>query len=560
MKLQVNKDEQSSPFHVGEQAVQRRLGVRDIEEWARKVVRNHLPEQHREFHTSLPFLIAAARDQDGRPWATLLEGPEGFVRSPDPQTLTIDAKTAQGDALEHALVDGADVGLLGIELATRRRNRVNGRFAAQDGNTLQFRVDQAFGNCPQYIRERNWFRVPDNTPGQAIKGNRLSPAQVHWIENADTFFIASGYRGTGESEAYGMDASHRGGDRGFVKVTDENTIVFPDYAGNNHYNTIGNLIQDPRAGYLFIDFETGSLLQLTGTARIEWDGEKLTEYPGARRLVTLTIGELVELPAAASLRWNADAGAVRSLRLIDKVRESEGVTSFVFEARDGGPLTEFEAGQHLPIQLSLPGRDEPVQRTYSLSGSPTDQHYRISVKREPHGLVSRFLHDHTSVGDIIDSRPPAGDFMMTCNECPLVLISAGVGITPMLSMLHQAVAQNHTRPIWFLHGARDGDHHPLANEVHTLENERPYITVHTSYSKPGPTDKLGSNYHHHGRLDRKVISDLAPGLNAHYFVCGPTNFMADMQAALEAYGVAADQIHTESFGPASSAPKETPPE
>ena len=126
-------DQTESPFHGGEQEVQERLGVRDIEDWARKVVRPYLPEQHRAFHTALPFLVAAARDASGRPWVTLLAGPDGFVTSPDPQSLVIDAKPVPGDALEAALVAGADIGILGIELATRRRNRVNGR-VSDDGS------------------------------------------------------------------------------------------------------------------------------------------------------------------------------------------------------------------------------------------------------------------------------------------------------------------------------------------------------------------------------------------------------------------------------------------
>ena len=143
-----------SPFHYGEQKVQEQLGVRDIETWARKIVRDYLPEQHREFHTSLPFLLVAARDRKGRPWVTLLDGAEEFVSSPDTRHLVIESKPAQGDALEDAFEIDADVGILGIELATRRRNRVNGRIVGNGLGAITFRVDQSFGNCPQYIRER----------------------------------------------------------------------------------------------------------------------------------------------------------------------------------------------------------------------------------------------------------------------------------------------------------------------------------------------------------------------------------------------------------------------
>ncbi|MGI9423599.1 MAG: pyridoxamine 5'-phosphate oxidase family protein, partial [Hyphomicrobiaceae bacterium] len=507
---------EASPFHRGERTVQERLGVRDIEDWARKVVRDHLPEQHRAFHTSLPFLVISTRDGRGRPWVTLLDGPDGFITSPDPHHLIIDAKPEPGDALADSFARGSDVGVLGIELATRRRNRVNGRVVANGSGGITIRVDQSFGNCPQYIREREWRRVDNNSSAEARNGSRLTRSQRAWIASADTFFIASGYRDDGENPTFGMDASHRGGDRGFVRVLNDKQLQFPDYAGNNHYNTIGNLVVDSRAGYLFVDFESGNLLQLTGTASIDWDSEELDTFPGARRLVTLEIEEIIELTDAVALRWEADAESVRSLRLVDKVSASADVTSFIFEARDGGPLAAFEPGQHLPLEVSVPGIDEAVRRTYSLSSAPSDDCYRITVKREPVGLVSRHLHDNVEPGAIIDSRRPAGDFMMTCNICPLVLVSAGVGITPMLSILHAVAAEKSDRRVWFVHGARDGQHHPLADEVRNLVSNRPNIDVHVAYSRPRSVDQLGTDYHSEGRIDGALLGELVRNVDAHY--------------------------------------------
>ena len=539
-----------SPFHKGEHDVHARLGLRDIEAWARKVVRDHMPKQHREFHTSLPFLVTSARDGKGRPWVTLLEGPDGFVTSPDIRQLVIDAKPAKGDALEEAFVPGADVGILGIELATRRRNRVNGRIAGNGSGAITFQVDQTFGNCPQYIRERAWRRDEESVAGETMRGPQLTPSQQEWIASADTFFIASGYRGDGDHPSYGMDASHRGGDRGFVRVLSETRIQYPDYAGNNHYNTIGNLVLDPRAGFLFVDFETGSLLQLTGTASIDWDSDDIATYPGARQLISLEIEEVVELPQAVKLRWDPDAESVRELRLVEKTRESADVTSFVFEARDGGDLAAFEPGQHLPIEVKISGTDEPARRTYSLSSGPGDDRYRISVKREPKGLVSRHLHDALEPGAIIEGRKPAGDFMMTCNLCPLVLVSAGVGVTPMMSILNAVTAERSDRPVWFVHGVRDGSHHPLASEARKLAADHPNVKLHFAYSKPEPSDRLGEDFDSDGRVDGDLLAGFVENRDAHYFLCGPTGFMADIQDALEQQGVPVEHIHTETFGPA----------
>jgi ferredoxin-NADP reductase/predicted pyridoxine 5'-phosphate oxidase superfamily flavin-nucleotide-binding protein len=542
-------DREESPFHPGEQEVQVRLGVRDIEDWARKVVRDYLPEEHRAFHTALPFLVVAARDNRGRPWATMLTGPDGFVTSPDARSLVIEARPGPGDGLEGSLVPGADVGILGIELATRRRNRVNGRIVENRSGDVIFGVEQAYGNCPQYIRERAWRRVEGEPAGRPAKGTRLTPAQQEWIISADTFFIASGYRDEGESATFGMDASHRGGDRGLVRVVNETRLMFPDYAGNNHFNTIGNLVLDPRAGFLFIDFETGSLLQLSGRAAIDWDSEAVVGIPGARRLVTFDIEEIIELPRAVALRWNVDAESVRSLRLIEKIPESEDVTSFVFEARDAGPLPVFEAGQHLPIELAVPGLEEPVRRTYSLSGAPSHERYRISVKRESRGLASRHLHDHVEPGEIIDTRRPAGGFMMTCNKCPVALVSAGIGVTPMMSMLHALAAEDGERPVWFVHGVRDGARHPLAHEARELAAIRSGIRVHVAYSRPRLTDEVGIDYDSEGRVDGALLASLIGDGDAHYFLCGPTRFMADLQTELERRNIPAEHIHTESFGP-----------
>jgi ferredoxin-NADP reductase/predicted pyridoxine 5'-phosphate oxidase superfamily flavin-nucleotide-binding protein len=538
-----------SPFHEGEHAVQERLGVRDIEDWARKVVRPYLPEEHRAFHTSLPFLVVAARDAEERPWATLLTGREGFVSSPDPLSLVMDAKPVPGDALEGAFKPGTDLGILGIELATRRRNRVNGRIQQDATTAIALVVEQTFGNCPQYIREREWRHVESTPAGAPTRGMRLARSQREWIASADTFFIASGHRGVGNNPAFGMDASHRGGDPGFVQVVSETRLKFPDYAGNNHFNTIGNLVLDPRAGFLFVDFETGSLLQLTGRATIDWDSDAVAGFPGARRIVTFDIGEIIELPTAIPLRWDATAESVRSLRLVEKNRESDDVTSFVFEARDSGPLPSFEAGQHLPIELEIPGVEAPVRRTYSLSGAPSADRYQISVKREPKGLASRHLHDHVEPGAILDTRKPAGDYMMSCSKCPVVLVSAGIGVTPMMSMLHVLAAEDSTRPVWFVHGVRDGAHHPLGREARESGAKRHGIHLHVAYSRPRPEDRLGTDYDSEGRIDGALLASLVEDQEAHYFLCGPTGFMADIQDALERQHVPAEHIHTESFGP-----------
>ncbi len=536
-----------SPFHDGERQVQERLGDRDVERWARGAIRGFMPDQHRAFFEDQPFMIASARDAAGRPWATVLEGWPGFVRSPDPGSLTISALPVAGDALEEAFVAGADVGFIGIELATRRRNRVNGTVASAGSDGFRFAVGQSFGNCPQYIRARDVRWSTEAASGEAVRGSRLSATQAAWIRSADTFFIATGYRGEGDDEAFGMDVSHRGGERGFVHVLDDRRLMFPDYAGNRFYNTLGNILADARTGLLFLDFASGSLLQVTGRATIVWDVEEVAKVPGARQLVSFEVDEIVELTSVLHLRWQKEASAIRSLRLAEKIRESSDVTSFVFEARDEGALPSFKAGQHLPIELSLPAGHGKIQRSYSLSGDPSEGRYRISVKREPNGLVSRLLHDVLQVGGYIDAGRPAGDFSLPETNDPVVLASAGIGITPLLSMLHHLAGEDGSRPVWFVQSVRDGDHHPFRQEVESLTAGRPNIRHEIRYSRPQPSDVSGRDYNSVGRITAQELLDLSPKLQTQYFLCGPSAFLADLKSGLEQLGVSQERIHFEAF-------------
>lgn len=549
-----------SPFHAGELEVQRRLGVDEsIGAWASQVIRDAMPEQHRDFYRELPFLVAAARDRSGRPWATLLAGAPGFVESPDPRRLSIRNGLPAGDALEGELEAGVDLGLLGIELSTRRRNRVNGRLLEADSTRLELEVGQAFGNCPQYIREREWESVPASeagrAPSRAQRLRNLDPEQRAWIEAADTFFVASGHRGEGDAAYYGMDASHRGGPRGFVGFDEQDRLVFPDYAGNNHFNTIGNLMKDPRAGLLFVDFDTGGLLQLTGRTEIDWDPENLKAHPGAQRLVRFTLDEAVHLPDVLPIRWHARVSPPADLRVIGRTRESEDVMSFELAPTDGSPLLSFAPGQHLPVSFEVEGVSEPIRRTYSLSNAPGEAFYRISVKREPEGLVSKLLHDEAVIGARLAAGAPAGDFQLQEGTGAIVLISAGIGVTPLESMLATHVARADRRPLDFFHVARDGAHHPLAAETRSFVETGAHRSLHVFYTKPGENDRRGRDFDEEGRPDAQRIlerlgqSSDRSGERVDFYLCGPIGFMAEIQRGLESSGIPVERIHSESFGP-----------
>lgn len=288
------------PFHDGELEAQARAG----ESSRGTGIRDFMPEQHRQFFPLLPYLFAAGRDAAGRPIATVLAGEEGFVTSPAPNGLAIAALPSPHDPADNALLAGAEIGVLGIDFRTRRRNRANGLIAARDGAGLRVSVTQSFGNCAKYIQSRQHQPAPAlDRPAESLAG--LDAAARALIEGADTLFIASG-------AGSGLDISHRGGRPGFVRIDGER-LSLPDFAGNSYFNTFGNLLREPAAGLLFIDFASGDLLQLQGQAQIVWDGPELAELEGARRLLKVEVMRAWRRRAALPLRWNEPEPAPTTL-------------------------------------------------------------------------------------------------------------------------------------------------------------------------------------------------------------------------------------------------------
>ena len=302
-----------SPFHSGEQALQARAGVRDrVERVGRTMIRELMPDQHRAFFAELPFVVVGALDDRDRPRASILSGAPGFMISPDPRTLRIDARPADGDPIGAALIAGAPLGLLGIQFDTRRRNRLNGTLIGAGGPGFVVRVQQVFGNCPQYIQARMPALAPERIAAPRrvrAEGARLSAAATALAAGADTFFIASASPGArGGDPVEGVDVSHRGGKPGFVRVSEENgrsVLTSPDFAGNRFFSTFGNLLRNPAASIVFLDFASGHLLSLAGNAEVEWDGPEIASFAGAQRLLRFRVDEGVWIENAVPLRWSA---------------------------------------------------------------------------------------------------------------------------------------------------------------------------------------------------------------------------------------------------------------
>ncbi len=307
----------ASPFHRGEQRIQQRLGLRDkLESLGRRVIHDYLPEQHREFYHRLPFVFVAHADREGRPWASMLVAREGFMTSPDDKHLSINTAPPAGDPLADALYEGNRLGLLGIELSSRRRNRLAGRIERVSAAGFQLAVDQAFGNCPQYIQARACEPAsPGSLPKPSvIELHRLDSEAQALIAGSDTCFVAS-FAADGSGRAYeGADMSHRGGMPGFIRVDNDRCLTIPDYRGNNHFNTLGNFSENPRAGMLFIDFAGGHLLTLTGAVEILWDSPETALFPGALRLWTFRLERGRWLKNALPMKWSAPDYSPATLR------------------------------------------------------------------------------------------------------------------------------------------------------------------------------------------------------------------------------------------------------
>ena len=290
----------TSPFHPGEQQVQRRLGVRDrMEAVGRRVLRDFMPDQHREFFAALPFLVLGTLDAAGQPWAAIAAGKPGFLATPDATTLRV----AAPPPLAAHVREGGDIGTVGIDFAARRRNRANGLVAALSADGFDIAVKQSFGNCPKYIQARDWTMLEGHAPGRVVHGRWLGAAERALIACADTFFIASAVGSVRGEASHGVDASHRGGPPGFVRVDDEHTLTVPDFLGNAYYNTLGNLLLNPRCGLLFLDFAGGTTLHIAAEAEIIWDGPEVARFAGAERLVRFHVGERITAEDAVPLRW-----------------------------------------------------------------------------------------------------------------------------------------------------------------------------------------------------------------------------------------------------------------
>ena len=572
-----------SPWHPGELELQKAAGVAQrMDEIGRRVIRSFMLDQHRAFYTQLPFVVLGAVDKDGDPWATLLAGKPGFLQATTAHRLSVSTgKRDPRDPASSGLDSGESIGLLGIELDTRRRNRLNGIVRNSSEAGFDVEVAQSFGNCPQYIQLRDFEFVRDSasvSKQEAVPLSELSERARAMITAADTLFVASYVDIDGEPRQ--VDVSHRGGRAGFVRLGDDGVLTVPEFAGNSFFATLGNFLVNPKAGLLFTDFEAGDLLQLSGDAEIVLQSPEIAAFQGAERLWRFKPRRIVYRPDALPLHWTfqregwspnslmtgdwaqveerlkaaALADSWRPFRVTKIADESSLIRSFYLEPQDGAGRLAHQAGQHLPIRVTLAGASKPVIRTYTLSVSPSDEFYRISVKRE--GAVSVYLHDTLRVGDVIEARAPAGQFTIDALERrPAVLLAAGVGVTPMLAMLRHIVYEGlrtrRVRPTWFFQSAHALAERAFTTEIHELA-QKAQGRVHVMRLLTDPSGALkDKDYDVAGRIDLRILRGTLPFDDYDFYLCGPGAFMQSIYDGLRNLNVADARIHAESFGPAA---------
>ncbi|MFI6464240.1 pyridoxamine 5'-phosphate oxidase family protein [Streptomyces sp. NPDC050528] len=280
-------------YHAGSRAVQDLAGVRELADHVGQIIGQGIKPVAAAFLELQPLLILGAADPaTGRVWASPLTGTPGFVRATGPHQISITGAPRPTDPLTPALSEARDlpVGTIALDPRTRRRMRVDGQLRRTAGG-LAIEAERVFSNCPKYIQRRESYEtIATREPERPRHTTELTSMQTEFIKTADTFFLATVHK-------HGADASHRGGNPGFVQATSPHDLTWPDYTGNAMFLSLGNLVTDPRAGLLFLDWTTGTTLQLTGKASPEFDEN------GERR-VRFTLTEAIETPAAIPLRWS----------------------------------------------------------------------------------------------------------------------------------------------------------------------------------------------------------------------------------------------------------------
>ncbi|KAK9818006.1 hypothetical protein WJX72_005632 [[Myrmecia] bisecta] len=446
-----------TPFHPGEQQMQLLTGARSItEQLGRQWIAPTLSPQAAEFFRKQSFLFTGTKDAEGCMWASVLAGSPGFMTSPDNKHLKINnlRMLYQDPAPFRA---GDHIGTVAIELHTRRRQRLNGTIAARDADSLTFHIDQCFSGCPKYIQAREVGLHAEavnqigREPRRVTRGEaQLGDHEKALIARSDTFFLATTYdqeitdSGIAAS-ARGHDVSHRGGAPGFAQVVEdaEGSIVrWADYLGNFTFTTLGNIHSNPASGLIFVDFDSGDTLQITGRSQILFDDHSL---PGAERVI-----QVQNHLKLLQNNYVSQTATIKYLTCLSVRDETPDVRTYQFmapQAARGEGLWPYKAGQYASFDFEgiagPEGRPQrTINRTWTLSSHPSvmAQTGAITISVKKMGLVSKWLWSNLKRGTPIAFRGIEGHFtadVVSEATAPVLLIAGGIGITPLRAMLHE---------------------------------------------------------------------------------------------------------------------------
>ncbi|NBB13105.1 pyridoxamine 5'-phosphate oxidase family protein [Pseudomonas sp. SLFW] len=572
------EDTETSPWNEGELRLQRSVGAVEqmVKAGKMQMSRNWLPDQHREFYAQLPFVVFGCVDPQGHPWATLRAAQPRFAQSPDPRRLVFDLPREPADPADAGMEDGDGIAMLGIEMHTRRRNRLNGFVKRIDNSGFEIDPTQTYGHCPRYIQLRR-FVFSDAPPGQVSQSDTLSADDIAMITSADAFFVASYVERDGKRH---VDVSHRGGKPGFVRVDENGRLTVPEFNGNLFFNTLGNMLLNPRAGLVFVDMHSGDLMHLTGRSEVIIDSPETQAFVGAERMWHFFPEQVIRRPRGLPLHWEEIEGGMspnvlmtgswddmemrlkaaelkrtwRPYRVIGIDDESASIRSFRLLPDDGVGTPTHLAGQHLPIRVTLPGQDAPLLRTYTLSNAPRDDALRISVKRD--GAVSSHLHDTLRVGDRLEALAPSGAFTVDhLARRSVVFLAAGVGVTPSLAMARHLVQEGIRtllwRRTWVFQSASNKTQLAFQEEfaglVTAANGKLNYVRALSDVTEA----EHGVDYEHEGRLSIDLLREKLPFDDYDFYLCGPQGFMQQMYDGLRALDINDGRIHAEAFGPSS---------
>ena len=554
------------PFHQGELDVQRLAKESHIAQRNGGVISDTILAGAIPFIAQQNMLLVSSLDAQGYVWTSVLMGRAGFISAQSTTSLLLDTRyiiKQTNDPLWQNIINNPQVGLLAIELDTRRRFRINGIIRKISQSSFVIEVEQAYPNCPKYIQRRS-LKISDDAVFKPLtapnKGIRLMDQQVELITTADSLFVGSASPTandsknrsvTGQLQKHGGDVSYRGGYPGFVEVLNGSRLRIPDYQGNSMFNTLGNIQAYPKAGIAFIDFDQGRLLQVSGRAKILWHHkDPSNKTNGTQRFWELDIENWQETDLPPEMDWHffdysphnprqQKRKAITKLNLkIQSIEDkSPTIKLFTLASEDGSILPTFEPGAHLPIELTLDDKAK-IERHYSLvSSNEENRFYQIAVQREDNGRGgSMHLHQNGQVNTLISAKSPRNEFPLSPIGQHTILIAGGIGITPILSMLRALVDKDASFEIHY--SAKTLADLAFKKEVSDLAGNK----AHFYYSTGENAKRLDLN-----SVMQKIQND------SHVFLCGPIRLIETARNIGEILGINSAQIHFESFGASPTA-------